>query len=130
MKTSHGLARVAVSFDETNLAPHAGLLPAAALAQRLGLAGLIDQRLGLASEAANSGTKALTVIGSILAGGDSIDASTRLVTDSFELLEASAPTPGPALIAAGTWLNERHGTTEERIVESIAWHVPVESTDG
>jgi hypothetical protein len=73
MNTSQDLSRVAVGFDEQHLLPHAGLLPMAALAQRIDLAGLVAQRLGLASEAANSGTKALTVIGSILAGGDSID---------------------------------------------------------
>ena len=62
-----------MSFDETNLVPNAGLLPAAVLAQRLDLAGLIDRRLRLARHGANSGAKALSVIGSMLAGGDSID---------------------------------------------------------
>ncbi|HSU36364.1 MAG TPA: IS1380 family transposase, partial [Propionibacteriaceae bacterium] len=62
------MSRVSLSFTETNLVPNAGLLPAAALAQRIGLGDLVDQRLRLASEGANSGAKALTVIGSILAG--------------------------------------------------------------
>jgi hypothetical protein len=55
--------------------PNAGLLPAAVQAQRLDLdlAGLVDRRLHLARHGANSGAKALTVIGSMLAGGDSID---------------------------------------------------------
>jgi hypothetical protein len=34
MKLPRDLARVAVSVDERHLLPHAGLLPAAALAQR------------------------------------------------------------------------------------------------
>jgi len=38
-----------VSFDEVNLVPNAGLLPAAVLSERLGLAGLIDGRLLLAA---------------------------------------------------------------------------------
>jgi hypothetical protein len=59
-----------VSFTEANLVPNAGLLPAAALAQRIGLGDLIDQRVRLAVEGANSGAKALTVVGSMLAGGD------------------------------------------------------------
>ncbi len=42
------MSRVSVSFDEDNLVPDAGLLPAAVLAQRIDLAGLIDQRLKLA----------------------------------------------------------------------------------
>jgi len=62
-----------VSFGATNLVPSAGLLPAAVLAQRLELAGLIDRRLQLAKHGASSGAKALTVIGAMLAGGDSID---------------------------------------------------------
>jgi len=67
------LSKVSVSFTETNLVPNAGLLPGAALAQRIGLGELIDQRVQLAQHGANSGSKALTVIGSMLAGGDSID---------------------------------------------------------
>jgi hypothetical protein len=53
--------------------PNAGLLPVAALAQRIDLGDLIDLRLRLAAEGAKSGAKALTVVGSMLAGGDSID---------------------------------------------------------
>ena len=51
----------------------ARLLPAAVLVQRIDLAGLIDERLMLARLEASSDTKALTVIGQMLAGGDSID---------------------------------------------------------
>jgi hypothetical protein len=73
VRASHELSRITTSFDETNLVPNAGLLPAAMLAERLGLAELIESRLHLAKHGANSGTKALSVIGSMLAGGDSID---------------------------------------------------------
>ena len=62
-----------MSFTEANLVSNAGLLPAAVLTQRIGLAELIDQRLRLAAHGASSGAKALTVIGSMLPGGDSID---------------------------------------------------------
>jgi len=59
-----------MTFDEANLVPNAGLLPAAVLAQRVDLGGVIDRRLLLARHGANSGAKALTVIGAMLAGGD------------------------------------------------------------
>jgi hypothetical protein len=36
-----------VSFTEKNLVPNAGLVTAAALAQRIGLGDLVDQRLRL-----------------------------------------------------------------------------------
>jgi hypothetical protein len=52
-----------VSFTEMNLVPIAGLLPAAALAQQVGVGDLVDQGLRLAGEGATSGSKALTVIG-------------------------------------------------------------------
>ena len=72
-------AREVTTLTDANLehanvafrAQAAGLLPAAALAQRIGLGDLVDRRLRLAAEGANSGSKALTVIGSMLAGGDS-----------------------------------------------------------
>lgn len=102
MQASHDLARVEVSFDESNLVPSAGLLPAAVLAQRLGVAGLVDQRLTLARHGANSGAKALTVIGSMLTGGDSIDDTAVLragaLPDLFDVTRAPS--------TVGTWLRD------------------------
>jgi hypothetical protein len=93
---------VSVSFDEPNLVPCAGLLPAAVLAQRIDLAGLVDQRLGLARHGANSGVKALGVIGSMLAGGDSIEDTALLRTGALpQLFDA---TRAPSTI--GTWLRD------------------------
>ncbi len=62
MRASHDLSRVSVRFDEANLVPSAGLLPAAALAQRLGVERLVDDRLTLAAHGHASGVKALTVL--------------------------------------------------------------------
>src|SRR5512142_1842301 len=74
MQASHELSRVSVSFDEPNLVSHAGLVPVAELAQRLQVGERIDAAVTLAgSVGANSGAKALTLIGSVLAGGDCID---------------------------------------------------------
>lgn len=36
MRASHDLTRVSVGFDEKDLVPHAGLLPAGAVAQQVG----------------------------------------------------------------------------------------------
>ena len=74
MKVSHSVDRVAISFDDAGLVADAGLLLPATLAQRLGLRQLVDQhvRLGPKPGAANAGQKAMTVIASILAGGDCI----------------------------------------------------------
>ncbi len=74
--SNHTLTRIETTFDENNLVPNAGLVAPAALAQKLGLAELIHQRVILPADAvgrAASGAKAMTVIGAMLAGGDSID---------------------------------------------------------
>jgi len=76
MRSSHNLARIETRFDEDNLVPNAGLLAPAALAQKLGVAELVDAHVKLPVDAvgrASCGTKAMTVIGAMLAGGDSID---------------------------------------------------------
>lgn len=102
MQASHDLARVEASFDEPNLVPCAGLLPAAALAQRLDVAGLVDDRLTLARHGANSGVKALTVIGSMLAGGDSIDDVGLLRSGALPALFDLSRAPS----TIGTWLRD------------------------
>jgi hypothetical protein len=69
VRANHVLSRVSTSFDETNLVPNAGLLPAAVLAQRLNLAGLVDQRLQLAQHGANSGAKPGSTVSLEVSGG-------------------------------------------------------------
>src|SRR5665811_1457720 len=102
MKASHNLAGVSVTFDEDRLIPNAGLVAPALLVQRLGIAGLVDARVKLAAGpgAAFCGAKAVTVVGAMLAGGDSID-------DVDVLRAGAAPelfddTRAPSTI--GTWL--------------------------
>jgi hypothetical protein len=74
VKASHNLARVAMTFDDDTLLPNGGLTVAALLAQRLGVADLVDEHVTVVGEAgANSGAKGATVIGTALAGGDCID---------------------------------------------------------
>lgn len=115
MRASHDLSRVTTTFDESNLVPNAGLLPAAVLAQRIDLAGLIDERLRLAEHGASSGTKALTVIGSILAGGDSIDDVAVLRSGATgSLFDA---TRAPSTI--GTWLRA-HKWSNVRQLDAIS----------
>jgi hypothetical protein len=98
-----------VSFDEPNLVPNAGLLPAAVLAQRIDLAGLVDRRVHLARHGANSGTKALTVIGSMLAGGDCIDDTAVLRAGAAgELFDRTrAPSTIGSWLRAHKWSNVR-----------------------
>jgi hypothetical protein len=103
MRASHDLEKITMSFDEPNLVPNAGLLAPALLAQKLGIAELVDARVRLPAGRAgraSCGAKALTVLGGLLAGADSIDDLDVLrcgaVPEVFDDLRA------PSTI--GTWL--------------------------
>jgi hypothetical protein len=102
VQASHDLAGVDVSFDESNLMPCAGLLPAAVLAQRIDVAGVVDERLTLTRHGANSGVKAMSVIGSMLAGGDSIDDVALLRTGALPALFDRSRAPS----TIGSWLRD------------------------
>jgi hypothetical protein len=123
MRASHDLSGISTSFDESNLVPNAGLLPAAVLAQRLDLAGLVDSRLILARHGANCGTKALTVIGSMLAGGDSIDDVAVLRAGaSGSLFDATrAPSTIGSWLRAHKWSNVRQLDAVSRELLARLW---------
>ncbi len=67
--------RIEIAFDERRLVANAGLLLPVTLAHRLGLGKLADHHvdLGDAPGRANAGDKLLTLVASVLAGGDCID---------------------------------------------------------
>ena len=123
MRASHDLSRVSLSFTEANLVPNAGLVTAAALAQRIGLGDLVDQRLRLASEGANSGAKALTVVGSILAGGDSIDDTALLRAGAADGLfdDTRAPSTVGSWLRAHKWSNVRELDAVSRELLARLW---------
>ncbi len=75
MRSSHSLDAIAVTFDDERLVADAGLVLPATLAQHLGLRELFEDHVDLGDAAghANVGHKAMTLIHSALAGGDSID---------------------------------------------------------
>jgi hypothetical protein len=74
MRVSHDYPALSATFDDPNLVSCAGLAPALALAERAGLADLVDQHLSLAGEgSANAHLKIPALIGGMLAGADSID---------------------------------------------------------
>ena len=67
--------RIRILFDDHRLVANAGLLLPATLARHLGLRELVDHHLDLggAPRRANTGDKMLTLVASVLAGGDCID---------------------------------------------------------
>lgn len=72
-----GIDALGVVFDDDNALANAGLVLPATLAGRLGLERLVDETLdlGLRPGAFSPGRKVMSLVHSILAGGDSIDAA-------------------------------------------------------
>jgi hypothetical protein len=101
MQASHNLARVSVSFDDNTLLPNGGLSVAALLAQKLGVAELVDEHVDVAGEpGANGGAKAATVVGAALAGGDCIDDTAVLQAGATKRLFDGVRAPS----TVGIWL--------------------------
>jgi hypothetical protein len=75
MASSHTLDQLDICFDDTHAVANAGLLLAATLAERLGIEQAADQLIDLGDRpgAAHPGRKLLTLVHSMLAGGDCID---------------------------------------------------------
>jgi hypothetical protein len=106
MASSHNLDRLDIRFDAKGLIPNAGLVLPATLAQHLGFPELLRKhiRLGRVEGAANPQVKAMTVIGSLLAGGEWMDdvnglRAGRLGSEILGVAPAAASTVGTFLRA-------------------------------
>jgi Transposase DDE domain group 1 len=88
VRSSHITDRLHVAFDDGHLVAQAGLVLPATLSQHLGLAELFAQHvdLGEAPGHANVGPKAMTLIASALAGGDSISDADALRAGASEVV--------------------------------------------
>src|SRR5680860_562303 len=75
MQSSRSLDRLSATFDDDHAVANAGLLLSATLAQHLGLKDLFNEHVDLGSMPgrANPGDKAMTLIASLIAGGECID---------------------------------------------------------
>src|SRR6266511_2718897 len=82
MQSSHAAAKIDIGFDDPNLIADAGLVPVMALAERVGLPGLVTDRVKI-TDAANSGganaaAKVMSLLAGMVAGADSIADTDRL----------------------------------------------------
>ena len=70
-----GLDGIAVAFDDERAVADAGIVVCATLAERLGIAALVDQHVGLGerSGAANAGMNVMTLVSAMALGADCID---------------------------------------------------------
>ena len=75
MQSSHTLDQLDIAFDDTHAVANAGLLLPATLAERLGIEQAADALIDLGERAGahRPGRKLLTLVHSMLAGGDCID---------------------------------------------------------
>ena len=112
MRVSHSLDAVAVTFDDGHLVADAGLMLAATLAQHLGLRELFDEHidLGDAPGHAHVGDKAMTLVHSALAGGDSIDDADALRAGATQAVlghVVAAPSTLGVFLRSFTWGHAR-----------------------
>jgi hypothetical protein len=122
---------VSVRFTEANLVPNAGLVTAAVLAQRIGLGELVDRRLRLACEGANSGAKAMTVVGLMLASGDNPNNTTPLLAGAAVKLfdDTRAPSTVGSWLRAHKWSNVRELDAVSRELLARLWAAGAGPTD-
>jgi hypothetical protein len=73
MQLCHTTEALSVAFDEPNLIASAGLVPAVALADRIGLRVLADEWLTVPGSTGCAGVKVMSLVAGMLAGADSID---------------------------------------------------------
>jgi hypothetical protein len=112
MQSSRTLDRVEVTFDDERLVANAGLIAPATLAQHLGLRELVEEHvdLGDAPGRANVGHKAMTLVHSALAGGDSIDDADALRAGSTQAVLGHgvlAPSTLGTFLRSFTWGHAR-----------------------
>jgi hypothetical protein len=135
MSSSHSLDAIGVTFDDGHLVASAGLIAPATLAQHLGLRELFeaDVDLGDAPGHANVGQKAMTVIHSALAGGDSIDDCDALRAGSTQAVlghGVSAPSTVGTFLRSFSWAHSRQLDKVAGEVLARAWAAGTGPGDG
>lgn len=126
MRSSHTLDRVEVSFDDDHLIADAGLILPATLAQHLGLRELFDTHIDLGEGAgrANVGLKALTLVHSVLTGGDSIDDTDALRAGATSAVlghAVRAPSTLGTFLRSFTWGHARQLDKVAGLALGRAW---------
>ena len=126
MRSSHSLDAMAVTFDDERLVADAGLILPATLAQHLGLRELFDDHvdLGDAPGHANVGHKAMTLVHSALAGGDSIDDADALRAGSTQAVlghAVLAPSTLGTFLRSFTWGHARQLDKVAAALLARAW---------
>ncbi len=123
---SHKIDRLGVVFDDESLVADAGLLAAATLMGRLGLASVVDAavRLGRRVGAAAPGRKVLTLVAAMLVGATHIDHVDRLragATAGVLGFRPAAPSTVGVFLRSFTWGHVRQLDKAAEQVLGRAW---------
>jgi hypothetical protein len=126
MSVSRSPERLDVMFDDAHAVANAGLALTAVLAARLGIEALGDQLIDLGdrSGAARPGRKVLTLVQSLVAGGDCIDDVDVLRTASTEEVlghKAMAPSTCGTFLRSFTFGHVRQLDRLSEVVMTRAW---------
>jgi hypothetical protein len=104
----HDLAKIHATFDDPNLVSRAGLVPVMALAQRAGLAALVDEHVRLARPCGvNAQVKVAGIVAGMIGGADSIDDLDLLRHGAMPVLLGGirAPSTLGSFLRSFTWGN-------------------------
>jgi Transposase DDE domain group 1 len=128
VEASHNLDALSVTFDDPNLVANAGLTLPGTLAQKLGIADIVDERVDLSGRVggANCGIKTMTVISALLVGAEWIDDTDVLRAGSSEIAcghQVRAPSTIGTWLRAFTWGHVRQLESAAGQVLGRAWAV-------
>lgn len=126
MRASHSLDRVGVTFDDDHAVADAGLFLTATTAQHLGLEQILNGTIDLADrpDFFRPGRKAMTLIHSLVAGGDCIDDADVLRCGSTaDVLghRVMAPSTLGTLLRSFTFGNVRQLDRASELALTAAW---------
>ena len=114
MQSSHAVTAVDVAFDEPNLIADAGLVPVMALAEQVGLPGLVARHVAITgagnSAGANPAAKVMSLLAGMVAGADSITDVDRLRLGGMDVAFGGVRAPS----TLGTFLRAfTHGHVQQ-----------------
>jgi hypothetical protein len=115
----HGVAKIHATFDDPNLVSRAGLVPVMALAQRAGLADLVEEHVRIGRRCGvNAQVKVPGIVAGMIAGADSIDDLDLLRHGAMPALFGGirAPSTLGSFLRSFTWGNVRQAEKVSRLL--------------
>jgi hypothetical protein len=125
----HDLAKIHATFDDPNLVSRAGLVPVMALAQRAGLAALVDEHVRIGRPCGvNPQVKVPAMVAGMIGGADSIDDLGLLRHGAMGVLFGGvrAPSTLGSFLRSFTWGNVLQlGKVSRAVLGELACRAPL-----